>query len=97
MWCLRGEELFTSFGGNGSIIQRQDDVADGDLPCSLMLLNLRRKIVLLNISGPIPRSKESVFPKVSVEKRKISAIFCIKSIKGICWGNCKAPTLMLGE
>lgn len=68
MWRLRGEEFFTSFGGKSRVIKRQDDVADGDLSCSLVLLDLRRKVVLFNISRPIPGSKESVFSKVSVQK-----------------------------
>lgn len=69
MWRLGGEELFTSFSGKSRVIKRQDDVADGDLSFSLVLLDLRRKVVLFNISRPIPRGKEAVFSKVSVQRK----------------------------
>lgn len=67
---LRGEELFASFSGKGRVIERQDDVADWDLPFSLVLLDFRRKIILLYISRPIPWSKEAIFSKVSVQRKK---------------------------
>lgn len=66
MWRLRSEELLAGLGRKRRIIEGQDNIAYKDLACSLVLLDQRWKIVFLNISWPIPWSKESVFSKVPV-------------------------------
>lgn len=66
MWCLRCEELLAGFGCKRRIVERQDDVANRDLSNTLVLLQLRRQIVHLNMSGAVPWSEESVFSEVSV-------------------------------
>lgn len=73
VWCLRRKKFFAGFGCKCCIIKRQDNVTDRYLPNSLVFLDLWRKIVLLNISGTVPRSEEAVLSEVSIAKESVIA------------------------
>lgn len=66
MWRLRSEEFFAGLGRKRCIVERQDDVANGDVTCSLLFLDPRRKVILLHMSWSVPRCKESVLSEVSI-------------------------------
>ncbi len=66
VWSLRSEEFLAGLSRKRRIVEGQDNIAYGDLAHSLMLLEQRRKIVFLNVSRPVPWSKESVFSEVPV-------------------------------
>lgn len=64
--CLGSEQLFTSLSRKRCIIERQDNIADVDLPFLLVLLEPRWKIVLFDMSWPVPWGEESILPEVSM-------------------------------
>jgi hypothetical protein len=64
--CLRSEEFLACLSSDSGVVQRQNNITNRNLSNALMLLQSRRKIVLLYISRPVPRSKETVLSEVSI-------------------------------
>lgn len=71
MWCLRSKKFFAGFSCKCRIIKRQDNVTDRHLSNTLVFLDLRRKVVFLNISGAVPGGEEAVLSEVSVTKESV--------------------------
>lgn len=63
VWC---KELFARLGGDAGVNGRENDIANWDLATALLLLDLRREVVLLNMTRRLPRREEAHLAKVSV-------------------------------
>lgn len=60
------EKLLASLRGQGRIKGRQDNISDGNMAGALVLLDIRGKVVILDVSRSVPRSEESHFTEVSI-------------------------------
>jgi hypothetical protein len=60
------EELFASLRGQGGVVGGQDNISDRNMAGTLVLLDIRGKVIVLHVSGAVPRSEEAHFTEVSI-------------------------------
>lgn len=64
--AVGGEELLARLGGQTGVDGGQHDIADGDVAAALVLLDVRRQVVLLDVAGAVPGGEEAHLAKVAV-------------------------------
>lgn len=60
------KELLASLGSQARVNSRQDDIANGNLPSTLVLLDSGRQKVLLDDSRALPRGEEAHLAEISL-------------------------------
>lgn len=60
------EKLLASLCGQGRVEGGQDNISDGNMAGALVLLDMRGKVVILHVSGAVPRSEKAHFAEVSI-------------------------------
>lgn len=66
MGAVGRKELFAGLGSKASINGGEDDITNRHMATTLVLLDARREVVLLYMSGAVPRSKEAHLAKVAI-------------------------------
>lgn len=66
MRAVRREQLLAGLSSEARVDRGEDNIANRDMAAALVLLDERRKIVLLNVSRPVPWREEAHLAEVSI-------------------------------
>jgi hypothetical protein len=64
--AVGSKQLLTGLGGKARIDGGEDNITNRDVTRALMLLDKRGQLVLLNMSGSVPRREESHLAEVAI-------------------------------
>lgn len=94
MRAVGREELLACLRSQGCVESGEDNISDGDMTGTLMLLNVRREVVVLHMSRTIPRGEKSHFAEVSiVGKVKLGTEAQDFTVQDNCTGIVSAVTV----